>query len=153
MNEPLINFRFAEIQIISKSLSQPPINGIKGNVSFDIKYEIKVQAENKIVIGFVTIGVREEEKKTEYLANFNLAYIFEIIDFSNVIKLTQENLYHVPQQLEDTIKQVGISTSRGVVFSELRGTYLHNYIMPVIDIQAFNTSNSKKEETNKSTNT
>ena len=75
--------------------------------------------------------INEASKKYE-LAKFRIAFLFEIEDFENVIKLNDQNIYIVPHHFENIFKPVAISTARGIIYSEFRGTYLQGAIMPVI---------------------
>lgn len=152
MENSQIKFRLKEIQIISKKVAQPPIhiiiNGIQNEMLFDMKSDFKVDAEKKIVAVITYTGIRELQSE-EYLADFSFAYLFEVIDFDKYIKLTSENVFHIPEQLVPTMKQVAISTSRGIIFSEVRGTYLHNVMMPIINIQDTEAGLNKSADTSK----
>ena len=136
MNEEPIGFRFTQIHIVSKNMATIPFTEPQSSYNFDIKVAFKVNADHALVMPHVYINIQKNDK-SETLASFEVAYVFEIIDFENVIKLNENNLYDIPKQLEDTIKPVCISTTRGIIFSELRGTYLHNAILPVVYMDSF----------------
>lgn len=132
MSENPIKFRFAGIEIIAKSLSEiRPTNLINTNVLFDLKIEVKVQAELKMVLPYVTVKIRSAEIP-DYLASFIIACFFEVEDFDNAILLNEQGLHVIPPELDMTIRPVSISTARGIIYSELKGTYLQNSIMPVV---------------------
>lgn len=132
MSDTPIKFSFVDIQIISKKLESPLIfNEIKGDFSFEIQVEIRIKPELSLVIPYVSVKVKDINN-SEPLATFIIACLFHVIDFNHVVKLKENGVYHVPQELEKTIKPVSISTIRGIIYSELRGTYLSKAIMPVI---------------------
>jgi len=61
-----------------------------------------------------------------------LCYNLKLIEnFEEKIKLNDERKYVIPTAFEMFMRSVSISTTRGIVYAELRGTYLHNAIMPV----------------------
>ena len=60
-------------------------------------------------------------------------------------KNEKENKYEVPEELEIVLKSAGISTSRGIIFSELEGTYLQGIILPLVDIASLVKKNIKKK--------
>lgn len=131
MENDVIKFRFAGIEIVSKSINPAPLKGVGLEFLFDLQFEIRVVAEHKLVIPVVTIKVRGGEIPEE-LANIVVSSFFEVEDFENVIKINDHGLHVIPPSLDATIRPVAISTTRGVMYSEFRGTYLNNAILPVI---------------------
>lgn len=131
MNSENIEFRFSSINIVSKSLKRPPQKFSGGSYNFDIKVENVVQKENNAVIVYVSSNIRYAEEKQE-LASFIIACWFEVVNFSEKIIANENGVFIIPPGFNSTIQPVSISTARGVIFSELRGTYLHNAIMPII---------------------
>lgn len=122
-----IQFRFANILIISKSVNEltviPQGNDIRNlNINFTIDVENKVQVNINTIIVNVHVTIQNIET-SEKLAEFNISHFFEIIDFDKHIKLNEEGLFVIPQYLENIIKPVSISTARGIIYSELRGGY------------------------------
>ncbi len=140
-NEP-IGFRFSGIQILSKNYAMAPsdFDQSKG-LSFTVLVETRTDEVTKIVslIVFIKIlyGADSELAKPVELASFSVAYYFEISDFEKVILKNEDNAFIIPQQLDSIIKPASISTTRGIIYSELRGTYLHQAIMPIVFIDNF----------------
>jgi len=136
--EEPINFRFAAIQIISKSLAEvkPEIINKSFNANFDIKVDTRVNADLHFVIPFIMVKIRDGDE-SESLAEFTIACYFEVLEFDKFIKLNENDLYQVPAPLESILRPVSISTARGIIYSELRGTYLQNTIMPVVFMKDF----------------
>lgn len=132
MENESIRYSLQGIEIIAKFMEQMPPTGIIQRFKFDIKVETKVQADTNLVIPFVTITIRNEET-LQVLALFTIACLFRIEEFEKKILLDPVNkLYNIPPRLESVISPISISTTRGIVFSELKGTYLHKAIVPVV---------------------
>lgn len=68
------------------------------------------------------------------LAFFKTALVFEIFEFDEIFKNVGEDKYDIPVGLEILLKSAGISTTRGIIYSEVRGTYLHGAVLPLIDM-------------------
>jgi hypothetical protein len=137
MDNVQVRFLFVGIHIISKNmleLPQPPTNGVVFN--FNLKVETQIQAENKLVISVVSVTITDQQRSLD-LANFKIACLFQIDNFREAIVLNDEGLYIVPPNFEATIRPVSISTARGIIYSELRGTHLNNAIMPVVYMDSF----------------
>ena len=145
-NEELIQYRIAGVDIISKEMAQIPPNSITLQFHFDLNFEIKVLAEKKLVIPIISIKIRGGEKETTVLGGIKMACLFEIIDFEKKILINDKGEYAIPPNLEVAIMPITISTSRGVMYSEFKGTYLQNAILPVIMMDSFKRNDQIESE-------
>ncbi len=136
--------RFVAVQIISKSLSLP-ISGFNLNTEFNFESlsDIKVDKDQKFALSTTDVFIKEKISN-EQVASFKTLCVFEFPDFEEVFTKISDNQYDIPEELEILLKSTGLSTSRGIIFSELRGTYLHGAIMPLIDIATPIKENRKK---------
>jgi hypothetical protein len=55
-----------------------------------------------------------------------------IENFEDTLKKDEDDKYIIPGDLEGMLKQISISTIRGFMFSEFRGTHLHKAILPIL---------------------
>jgi len=136
MADKSFNIRLAGIELIEKSMALPPQSPVDGsNYNFNFSVDLKIGPEEKvgIVLTDVTIVSEVNEVKKE-VGKFKTVMGFELPDFHKIIKRIDDNIYDVPVELEIILKSAGISTIRGVIFSELRGTYLQSIVLPLIDI-------------------
>ena len=84
------------------------------------------------MVPHVTVKINELNT-SQKLAEIKVACLFNIKNFNDVIKRNEESdVYHIPKELELIIRPVAISTTRGIIYSEFRGTYLANAIMPIV---------------------
>ncbi len=91
--------------------------------------------QDNLLLVLVYANLLHEDSRL--LATFNVVYNFEVPDFKeyNVVQL-ENGLFHVPVALDEMLRQVSISTTRGIIYSEIRGTYLHGAIMPIVFAKA-----------------
>jgi len=125
--------KFKAIELLAKTL-EPPAAGMEPKeINFQFSLDLKVAPEQKTVGVFTDVALLQipEGKR---LAFFRLLTLFEIVNFQEVVKEVHENLYDIPAQVEILLKSTGLSTIRGVIYSELRGTHLNNAVLPLIDI-------------------
>lgn len=124
--------KFTGIQIVSKELAERPADMKPLPIfNFEIKVENKVQAQHNLVFTIVHITITEAEKPA-ILSKLTSNCVFEIENFKDVIKLNENGLFHIPPNLDAILRPVAISTTRGILYSEFRGTYLDAAIMPII---------------------
>ena len=139
MDNPIINYRIAGIELVHKQMVQMPLtaNGASTKFLFDITVEVKVNAEHKLVIPFVKVKIRGGSEEAE-LASIGVSCLFEVEGFDKHIVINEQGLYTVPPSLENAIRPIAISTARGVMFSEFSGSYLHNAVLPIVSINPMN---------------
>jgi len=132
------------IEIVSKSMTQPPKNGVGPVFTFALHAETRVHVKRERLIEFVKMEVKgrpggEEEPEGELeLATLSMSCLFSVEDFQKVIVKNEEGLYVIPPGIEATIRPITISTARGVLYSEFRGTYLNNAVLPIVDMHNTN---------------
>jgi hypothetical protein len=120
------------IELLEKFLLRRAEDGFTGtNFQFDIKAETRVSAEQRWIIVLADLTVKEIGKE-QVLARLGMACAFELENFDDVLIKQAENNYIVPPDLEMLTKTVAISTARGILFSELRGTYLAGAVLPML---------------------
>jgi hypothetical protein len=148
MDSTPIEYSLTGIEIISKQMTEKPPN-IGKVFRFGLTMHIRVRREDKKVIPFVNVKVKLEETD-ETVAEITVAIIFDVPNFDKEILLNKEGLFVIPPQLEHAINPISISTTRGVMYAEFRGTYLNKAILPVIPILS-NSPEKKSKDNRKST--
>ncbi len=144
MENESIRYRIAGIEIVYKTMTQFPSTGVGAQFFFDIRIEFKVSAEHKLVLPFVAIKISAGDEPME-VGSIGVSCLFEIENFEKHIVLNEKGLYHVPPQLQAALTPIAISTTRGVMFAEFRGTYLNNAIMPVVQMASLKKEKSTEE--------
>jgi len=133
MTEP-VQVKIVAVETISKGLYAQPSDFGGTFFSFDYSIEVRVNADQKLVFVLLKTFIRDMDKSTR-LAHFVIACIFNVANFESYIKLNENGLYNVPDDLDFQFKAITTATARGVIYAELRGTYLHTAIMPLVDIR------------------
>ena len=133
MNVKPFTLRFKDIDILAKMLAPKPIDFDGDYYSFDFNGETRVLAEQKVVVTLFSAVIRDKEK-TEQLAHFAIACVYEIPQLEETILKDDKGVYQIPDDLDIITKSTTYSTLRGVIFAELRGTYLANAIMPLMPL-------------------
>ena len=131
-----IRYQLKGIELLDCSLNHPkkhiPARMI---FNFDIKLEHKIISDNNLIAVALTVDINDEQKSNK-LGSIMASCIFEIPELKIYID-KNSNLPKLPEPFLTTINSISISTVRGVMFSQFRGTFLHNAILPVIDPKSF----------------
>lgn len=132
--EKIYAYSLQGIDVVEKQLFRISANDSE-LYTFRVRTQSAVDAEKKLVIVGVEVIIRKVNGEN-ILARFLVAFGFLVPEFDTAIKLNDAKLYVVPNNLEQVLKSISISTMRGIVFSELRGTALHGAIMPVVPLDS-----------------
>jgi hypothetical protein len=131
-----INWQIRAIELLDYSLSYPSENlGDTLTYQFDVNIEHKLKIEDNLLLVITSINIYHNGKKTS-LGQFKSSCVFSIENLNSFIEEKSGHL-NLPEQFITTLNSVSISTTRGLMFSQFRGTFLHNAILPIVDPTKF----------------
>jgi hypothetical protein len=132
-----IDMQIKAVELLNHSLTLPANSNTSiTNYNFNVSIESRADPAKKLVFVIVHIDI-ETDNLSVLLGNLSVSCIFEIINFEDIIKVEADGKVNIPQQLIETLNMISISTSRGVMFSTFKGTFLHNAVLPLIDPKQF----------------
>ncbi len=136
MSEKSYNIKFIAIELVSKSLLEPPkdLDPQENEFTFNFTIDMKVNAERKLSFVITSMDI-VRAKQNDKVADLKTLCVFELPDFEQSFIINDENkTIDTPFELEVILKAASLSTTRGIISSELRGTYLQNAVLPLIDM-------------------
>jgi len=132
-----IEFQIKGIEILDIELKKPQIQlPAAPAFHFNINLLHKINPEKKLVFVIVEVKILNEDKQT-LLGNISVSNIFHIVNFDDLKGDKTNNSVSIPKEIIDLFNSIAISTTRGVMFTSFRGTFLHNAVLPVIDPKGF----------------
>jgi len=146
MSDKEFKINFSGIEIMAKSINEPPIleNGAALSFTFNFNIDLRVVAQQKIAIVKTDITITDIDRDLRQLAAFKMACIFQLPDFETIFTKQEENKYDMPVDLEIILKSASLSSVRGIIFYELRGTYMQGAILPLVDLATLIKSDREK---------
>ena len=139
-NKKPFSFQLRGMEILEFNLCAPSkaVQEIKA-FSFNISSEMKIVLEKKLVFVIISTDILQDDKITK-LGALKTNCIFEI---ENMSDFTDEatNLVNFSDEILTTLNSIAISTTRGIMYCQFKGTYLQSAILPIID-----PSSLKKQE-------
>jgi hypothetical protein len=137
-------FKLRDIEILDLSIIHPnkPIEPVV-TYNFDVKIELKILTEKDLYLSICTVDVSNKETGDK-CGNIKVCTYFEVQNLKEFIdeKTKKTNL---PKELETTLNSICLSTTRGIMFSEFRGTFLHNALLPLVDTNMISKKITGKE--------
>ena len=126
-------FKIKEI-IIERRNFNLPLNESKSLNEGKIKYKLYITASvletPDLTAIFKAVKVMIVGEKDNLLADFKITYSFEI-EKNNKYLIRNDDKYTIDTIANDFLNNIVIATTRGVLFSELRGTFLDKSILPI----------------------
>ena len=128
-----MEFRIVGLDIIEQSINQPQsVISSSTNFNFSINVESKVDKSKKIVAIFTAIQVLGETN-SKPLGQITTSCAYEIINFNEIVKEIDGDQIEIEEQSLSVLNLISLSTTRGIMYTVFKGTYLHNAILPIID--------------------
>lgn len=141
-----VEMQIRAIEILNGSLQLPATpNAAITTFNFNISIESKADAPNKLVFVIVHVEIKNDDHSL-VMGALSVSCIYEIVNFDEVIKIEENGKLDIPQRLIETLNIISISTTRGVMFSTFKGTFLHGAVLPIIDPKQFQIGSQKVEE-------
>lgn len=141
-----VEMQIRAIELLNGSLNLPANpNTPVTNFNFNIRIESRADAVNKHVFVIVHVEIKNDDHSV-VLGALSVSCIFEIVNFEDVIKVEADGKVNIPQRLIETLNVISISTTRGVMFSTFKGTFLHGAVLPIIDPKLFQVGSQKVEK-------
>jgi len=109
--------------------------------NFNINIEQRIAQEIQNVFVITTIDIIHEDKTTK-LGSIKVNCIFNIANMSDFIDKATNKVV-LPDTVVSTLNSISLSTTRGVMYGQFKGTFLHNAILPLIDPKSFSPSTNK----------
>jgi hypothetical protein len=141
-----VEMQIRAIELLNGSLNLPANpNTPVTNFNFNISIESRADAVNKLVFVIVHVEIKNDDYSI-VLGALSVSCIFEIVNFKDVIKVEADGKVNIPQRLIETLNIISISTTRGVMFSTFKGTFLHSAVLPIIDPKQLQDGSQKVEK-------
>ncbi len=130
-----ISFQFETIELLEFSMITPDKEvEAKTQYKLDINIEHRFNIEYNRIFVILSIDIIDENNDAK-LSSFKISCVYNIKDLNEFVN---DNKLSLPDEMITTLNSISLSTCRGILFSSLKGTFLHNVILPIIDPLNFN---------------
>lgn len=131
-----VKYQLRGIELLENYLVHPqiPLNQER-TYNFDINIEQKINNDEKIVIVLTSVKIIHQEDQ-ECHASIKTSCIY-IVDNLNELLLPDLNKVNLPEQFVITLNSISLSTTRGIMFSCFKGTFMHNVYLPIVNPSEF----------------
>lgn len=136
MEQINVNFQIKGIELLEINLKHPQILlELERTYNFNIDIEQRINNEEKLVIVVTSVDLIHEADQQCH-ASIKTSCIFLIENFKDFI-VANTNQVKFPDQFVITLNSISLSTTRGIMFSNFKGTFMHNVYMPIVNPSSF----------------
>ena len=133
--QKLVEYRIKAVELVDLSLTAPATAlPEKEKVQFDINIQHQIDNANSCVLVFCAVAIKNNSRELT-LGNIRSCCVFEILNMSSFFNDDNE-AYDFPDVLVTVMNSITISTTRGMMASQFRGTFLSKAVLPIIDPNA-----------------
>ncbi len=125
------NISIHGIDILEKSIARVQLLP-EDQFNFEVKTQIVTEASKKKIVTIVIVDIRKANPSADHLGKLMVAIEFQFENFENGFTKKVNGVYQIPLPVENLLKTISISTTRGIMYSEFRGTQLHRAFLPII---------------------
>jgi len=130
--EENIEFQLINIEILESEIKAPKVS-LPNNIvfSFDVALEQRFNVEQELIFVICNITTFPQDNPNQKLGKYSSSCIFKVNNLNKYI--TKDKKINLSDNFIVTINSVAISTTRGLMFSLFKGTFLQGAILPLLD--------------------
>ena len=127
------NFSFGlrGIDILNSIIKAPAEARELSVFNFDIQFKSTANVKESLISIMMDVIVKESNIQ---MGQYTAVFHYGVDDLEKLTTGKAINQAEIPQPLLSTLLGISASTLRGLMFGAFKGTFLHNAILPLIDI-------------------
>ncbi|MCF8335458.1 MAG: hypothetical protein K9H65_02540 [Bacteroidales bacterium] len=140
-----VTYKISAIETLDLEMKHPKQQNIDFNTfHFDLKLQHRINAEKKLVFVITNISIMDKDKSSR-VGYLETSCIFEVENFNDYLTSDEESNVKFPDSFINEINSMAISTTRGIMFSEFKGTFLHKAVLPVFQSEQLSKDQQEKQ--------
>ncbi|MCD4736069.1 MAG: hypothetical protein K8R53_08505 [Bacteroidales bacterium] len=107
---------------------------IQSNKSFhyNVHLQHRIKEDDKLIFVDTSVEILHQDKQTKlgFIKATCLYYLETLMDYKSP---SNPKVFDLPQEFISNLNSISISNTRGIMFAQFKGTFLHAAILPIID--------------------
>jgi hypothetical protein len=131
--DPEFGIKIRGIELLNSSLNRPEQAAKKlSTFLYNVRIVQDIDRLKKLVFIIVHVDIHSVEEKKD-VGSLSVSHIYELANFEEFVTVLDEHNFKLSEPLNDVLNSISISTTRGVMFSTFKGTFLHNAVLPIVN--------------------
>lgn len=131
-----LKFSIKQIQVFNFILDSSPKHQSLSpdhQYTFEINSGVLVDNKQKIIGVDFNSKIFTSAKKNDKVCELSVRIIFSINNFDEII-IKKGKKFVIPDLISQHLIAVTVSTTRGILYEKVQGSFLSNVIMPIINV-------------------
>ncbi len=128
-----LGIRLKGIELLDGSLIRP--EDVKEDLTafqFNLSLIHDIDKEKSLVFVIVQVEMTSV-RLNKRVGSLSVSHIYELANFDDAVTIIEEGKFKLTEALTDVLNSISISTTRGVMFSTFKGTFLHHALLPIVN--------------------
>ncbi|RFS26363.1 hypothetical protein DVR12_00820 [Chitinophaga silvatica] len=135
MSETQKKYVLKGIELMSFVMSEKAENfNEKKPVRINFTQEQKINQAENIVFKYTTIEILDSED-TNVLIKLKVACSFFFLNFADVVNHNEKGEAVILHDVNMDLARICVGTARGILYTQLKGTYLKSAILPLLPFE------------------
>ena len=117
---------------IPRYLAEPMLD-----YGFSINIDHKMDVDNDQVFTTIDVIVNPMNEKETIVGEFSIGFQVLVSGIGKGAKKSKNGKILIPDNVAEVLNSLLYSTTRGIIFMEAKGTFMHTAILPVVDSSKF----------------
>lgn len=131
-----IGFQLKGIEILNINFSHPQKQSESETAfTFDISIEHRIKPDDGLILVACTVGILNELDREE-IGKITTLCVYEVEGLNGFVD-NQAQQVDLPEHLATAINSISLSTTRGIMYSNFKGTILDKAYLPIISPASF----------------
>ena len=151
-NDIQLTFSIVGIQILNLNIKNSPeyyLLPVNNNYAFEIKAGVMVDSLNQVIGIDFFIQMFSSPEKKDNVFGLTVRMSYKILNFENVV-IRDGSKISVPDSALHHLLALTVSTTRGILFEKVQGTFLSRIILPPIDVTTLTKTENQIPQTSPS---
>ncbi|MCT4581082.1 MAG: hypothetical protein N4A35_06655 [Flavobacteriales bacterium] len=136
-----LKYKLANIEVLESYIKAPQKALPNFNdFSFSLDIQHQLNQDSEIIYVITEITVFHSSDKENLIGKYKSNCVFKIPQINDFL----DKELNLPENHLTTLNSISYSTTRGMMFSDFKGTFLHQAILPIVPLDSFKLVNDKE---------
>ena len=124
-----------EISLAKRNFAFPEFSDVdekSGKYDFDVNVDVFIDEQEESVTKIITVKIVADDQMNLVIAEYQVLFLFLLKGLEEYVESNPGKDKTLSPDLNEWLNNVVLATTRGVMYADLRGTFLDKALLPLI---------------------